>query len=319
MLMPKSIEKQQKFQEWYLKENALIREDEWNDAIKAIYSISKSKVLVNDEAIAERELSRILLSSLEKRLPTSPEEKIGIMFSGGIDSTLIAFLSKKLGRKPVCFSVGIEESEDLQWAEKVSFALKLELFTKIFTIDDFEKMLKEVVAVLGSGDAVKTGIGCVTYAAMQLALSKNIKVLFSGLGSEEVFAGYERHLNAFNEGRDVNQECLNGLYSMYERDLLRDARIAMHLGVQLRTPFLDKELIEFGMRIAPELKINTQKKKIILRKTALGFGIPEEIAFRKKRAAQYGSGFDRAIEKLAKLNSFRYKADYMKDVLSKIK
>ena len=38
---------------------------------------------------------------------------------------------------------------------------------------------------------------------------------------------------------------------------------------------------------------------------------PEEFAWRKKIAAQYGSGFDKAMEKLAKRNKFKTKKEYL--------
>ena len=65
------------------------------------------------------------------------------------------------------------------------------------------------------------------------------------------------------------------------------------------------------MKIHPKLKIDNDTKKIILRLLAINLGLKKEFAMRKKVAAQYGSNFDKAIEKLAKRNDFKIKGDYL--------
>ncbi len=69
-----------------------------------------------------------------------------------------------------------------------------------------------------------------------------MRVLFSGLGSEELFAGYERHLKS----SDINKECYNGLLNIYERDLYRDDVVTMFNNIELRVPFLDRDLISLA-------------------------------------------------------------------------
>ncbi|MCX6709701.1 MAG: asparagine synthase-related protein, partial [Candidatus Woesearchaeota archaeon] len=216
----------------------------------------------------------------------------------------------------LCFSVGAPGSEDLKWAKDVSYALNLPLYVKEFSIDDFSEALSDVVKILKTDDAVKASIGAVTYSALKLAKEHGVNMVFSGLGSEEIFAGYERHLKSLKWG-DVNAECRAGLHSMYKRDIMRDFPLAESLGMRIMTPFLDEEIIRFGMGLSPVLKINDSEKKIIVRKSALLMGIPEKIAGRKKRAAQYGSGFDKILKKLAKRKGFSFRKDYLADILKK--
>ena len=98
---------------------------------------------------------------------------------------------------------------------------------------------------------------------------------------------------------------------MWHRDLLRDFKIAKYLGLELKTPYMDLEVIKTAMNINPMYKIDKINKKIILREIAEDFGLDAEFAWRKKKAAQYGSKFDRAILKLAKKHGFKFKADYL--------
>ena len=56
------------------------------------------------------------------------------------------------------------------------------------------------------------------------------------------------------------------------------------------------------MGIPGERKLSTEHRKIILREIAEELGLPKEIAWRPKQAAQYGSGFDKVMEKTSQKN-----------------
>ena len=58
-------------------------------------------------------------------------------------------------------------------------------------------------------------------------------------------------------------------------------------------------------------KINEEIKKIILREIAEDLGLEKEFAFRSRRAGQYGSGFDKAIERLTRESNLKFKKDYI--------
>lgn len=258
------------------------------------------------------ELNKLIVRSIEKNLP---EEKFGILFSGGIDSTLIAFVAKKLGKKFTCYTTALEEpglkkAEDLESAEKVAKDLGFELKIIKLNLKEVEEYIKKTIKITGKTDVVTIGVGTTFLPACEQAKKEGIKIIFSGLGSEEIFAGYGRHEKA----NDINEECLEGLKSIKERDLDRDEAIAKHFGLELKIPFLDKELVDYALKIPGELKIKNEVKKFILRKAAIQIGIPENYAMRKKRAAQYGSRIDNAILKLTKKSGLKYKADYLKNL-----
>lgn len=251
-------------------------------------------------------LKESLLNAIKTRIPN---QKFGIMFSGGVDSSLIALICKQFGADFICYAVGIENSTDLVAAKKAAKLLDIKLVTKQYTLKQAEKIIQKVTKIVGT-DIVKVGVGAVVYACGELAKKDKINILFSGLGSEEIFAGYERH-----KVKDVNQECWNGLNAMWQRDLTRDYAIANKLNFEIETPFLDHELIKAAMNIPGNEKISNEYKKIPLRKLAVTLKLPIEIAWRKKQAAQYGSKFDRAILRLARKHGFKYKKDYLNNQL----
>lgn len=278
----------------------VLNEQTWKDNINSLKTI---KIPSNKEKIKAG-----LLNAVKKNIPN---QRFGILFSGGIDSTFIALVCKKLKKDFVCYCVGLENSEDIREAERVAEKLKLNLKTRIFTLDQAGKIIWKVTKILNEPNVVKVGVACVLYSAIELAKKNNIKYLFSGLGSEEIFAGYQRHELA----EDINEECWNGLFNMYERDLDRDIKISNKQGVKLLLPFLDKDVIINAMNLTADQKIKNHQNKYILRQIAMDLGLKKEFAMRKKRAAQYGSRFDRAILRLARRNGFKYKKDYLESLL----
>ena len=182
-------------------------------------------------------------------------------------------------------------------------------------------MIEDTIKILASYDIVWVSVGSVLYATAKLALNDNVKVLFGGLGTEEIFAGYQRHEESFknNDFEALHRECWSGLRNMWQRDLLRDFKIAKHLGIELRTPYMDEEVIKAAMSIHPMYKLDQEQKKIILREAAEEFGLDKEFARRKKKAAQYGSNFIKGIDKLAKKHGFQAKKEYLQSLANRFK
>jgi asparagine synthase (glutamine-hydrolysing) len=206
----------------------------------------------------------------------------------------------------------MESSKDLIAATAVAKEMNFKLVKKELLLQEIESLLKRVIKIIPLKDVVNVEVGIVALAAIELAKNNGEAALFSGLGSEEIFAGYQRHA----EAKDVNEECWNGLRNMWRRDLQRDFAIATATDMKILTPFLDEEVITTAMQLPPEWKINDKEKKIILREVAIELGIPEKFAFRKKSASQYGSSISKAVEKLARRDGFNYKKDYIDSLFS---
>jgi len=285
-----------------------LNKKEWEDLIS---SFSLKHILKDHKKIIS-ELNAIVNDVVRKNIPN---EKFGILFSGGVDSTTIAQVCKKSKKDFICYTAaldekGMKEAEDVTYSKKVAKKLKFKLKIRKIGLNETEVYIKKILKILKEPNVVKVGVALPFYVAFEMMKKDKINVAFSGLGSEELFAGYERHTKVM----DVNKECFNGLLNMYERDITRDVAISNALKIDLRVPFLDPEIIEYALRIPAELKLSKMQNKIIFREVAEQLGL-KEFSWRKKRAAQYGSKFDRAIEKLAKRNGFEYKKDYLESLL----
>ena len=294
-----------------VKEGRLIPQEMWVKFIAGMENSFDSLETNNERA--KRELAGAIVNAIKKRIAP----KFGILLSGGVDSSLVSFIAKQLKCNFTCYTVGIENSDDVAWAKKVAEEYGLNFKYKILSLDELETIVKNTIKILNDADIVKVSVGSVLYAAGKIALTDGNNILFGGIGSEEVFAGYQRHFDALqkNNFEALHRECWNGLRNMWERDLARDFAIAKNLGLELRAPFLDKELIKTAMSIHPMLKLGKENKKIILREAAEFIGLKKEFAWRKKQAAQYGSNFVNGIEKLAKRKGFKFKKDYLQSLL----
>ncbi len=275
------------------------------------YKIEKLKV---DYLNLKKKLAGYLINAISKRVP---DVKFGLLFSGGVDSSFIALILKELGLDfncYVCCVKGLGNSEDLGYAKKVSEKLNLKLKIVEVSLEELEKELPLICKLVESNNVTKIAVALPFYFACKAAKKGNIKVVLSGQGSEELFAGYERHLKS----SDINKESYNGLLNIYERDLYRDDVVSMYNNVELRVPFLDSKLISFALGIDSRYKINEKGNKVILREIAFDFGLDKEFAFRKRKAAQYGSNFLKAIEKLSKKNKCKNKSEYLNQFYNEV-
>jgi len=311
--------------EIFLDSGKLISKEEWEEKIdmirKKVESLQNNKNIKNHKKLKE-ELKKNILEAVKKRIPKS---HFGVFLSGGVDSSFISLLCKKNTNDFTCYNVGfkdgdMDEAPDFVEAKKVAGDLGLTLISKSYNIDEAEEIIKEVVEILPNQEVntdfvVKVGVASVVIAVDKIANSgeednnnnNEGKIFFSGLGSEEIFAGYKRH----EDSKDINEECWNGLKKMWGRDLVRDCTVGSKLGMDLRTPFLDENVIITAMQISDKEKIKEDVKKYVLREVAEELGLPKEFAWRKKLGAQYGSRFDKAILKLAKKENINYKRDYL--------
>ncbi|MHC1611311.1 MAG: diphthine--ammonia ligase [Candidatus Methanospirareceae archaeon] len=287
-----------------------IREDRLSLEKRDFFSVVP-EITDGREGIKEEVLT-LLRASILRRIPEG--EKFGVLFSGGLDSTLIAYLCKDLGADFVCYTVavddpGMEEAEDLTYAKSIAADLGLALRVKKIGVEEVERYLKEVLPLIDDTDTVKISVAVPLYAGCEMAREDGIKTVLYGLGAEELFAGYERHKRVKKD--DLNRACLSGLLEMYERDLYRDCMVAKAHGISLRAPFLATDLVDYALKIPAAYKLTETANKAILREIARDLGLTR-VAGRRKRAVQYGANVVKGIEKLAKRRGYRYKRDYLR-------
>ncbi len=245
-----------------------------------------------------KDLKKYIEKAVEKR--TKGLKEVALLFSGGVDSTLLyVLLSEHV--KVKAYTAGFPDSQDVAFAKRASEEMGIDLVVEELDLKQVEGELPYLVKQLETTNVMKIGVAFPFYIASKKAREDGIKVIFSGLGTEELFAGYERHIEAYKQGgwEGLNQAMWDGLETMWDRDLYRDDLATMANSVELRLPFLDLDVVKEAMSLHPSLKLGEMKKQV-LRQIAKEEGVPDFIVNRPKKAAQYGSGVDKAIRKLAK-------------------
>ncbi len=250
---------------------------------------------VCDETIASKALCEAIQRAVEKRRYTP----CAVAFSGGLDSSLIAALCPDAE----LYSVGMAGSHDISQTEKAAKLLGLsdKLHLHELTTDEVESALPAVIRAVESNDPLKVSIAVPLFFASGDARNGGIRVMLSGQGADELFAGYKRY-ESMNPA-ELELALRKDLDNISENNLERDDAVTMANGVEIRVPYLDREVVELALRTAPELKIHNGIRKYILRQAAKKF-LPDELVFKEKKAAQYSSGVHSALVKLARKNGF---------------
>ncbi len=188
-------------------------------------------------AEAAKTLQVLLEQSIQRRVNGLRE--VAVAFSGGLDSSLVAFLANKCGVKVSLLHVSLENQTETEEAVKAADELGLPLQINFFKDSDVEQVLPRVVELIEEPDPVKASIGVPFYWVAEIAAEAGFKVLLAGQGADELFGGYQRYIDEFcKEGNDkVRQTMFNDVVRIHESNLERDLKITSFHDVELRMPF----------------------------------------------------------------------------------
>ena len=236
---------------------------------------------------AARILAELLERAVEKRMADGAPE--GLLLSGGLDSSIIACLAKKCRPDLKTFTVGLGDGEDREHAREVARYLGTKHHEYIYSEREIIEALPQVIYHLESfeEDCVRGAVA--NYFASRLAAGHTGCVL-TGEGSDEFLGGYHELKMAKDEAE--LQRMMDRLIAVaYNTGLQRlDRMMAVH-SLEFRTPFLDRAVTDFCLKIPAKWKVygREQVEKWILRRAFSG-RLPEDIVWRSKRAFAAGAG-----------------------------
>lgn len=252
-------------------------------------------------------LKELLELALKRNLGNSRSEKLGFLFSGGVDSSLVIKLAEDLGFRGKLLTLAAKTSKDVAYTEQAPSFLLSEYLPIPVELPDVSATLPLAKNILTETGIEKSIMQLSLTTAMILCARKasqlGITALITGQGSDELFAGYAKYRRV--EPKALPEILEGEIRRLQKVDLKRDATVADHYHLRLITPFTDTIIINFADELPIERKINPEQNKIIVRDLASLIGVPLNICRRPKKAFQYSSGLQTLVQKV--LNADRKK------------
>ena len=251
--------------------------------LNKIQTVDKDKLTETTTKLREK-----LTEAVERRLMS--DVPLGVLLSGGLDSSLTSAIANKYTEQQLkSFCVGMEGGSDLPAARKAAESIGTDHYEYIFTPEEVMEVLPEVIYYLESFEPSVVRTAIPTYFVSRLA-AKEVKVVLSGSGSDEIFSGYSYYKD-INNTEKLHEELLDSIRSLHNLNLMRLDRMTMAHSIEGRVPFLDLEFVEYAASISPQVKLHgrDQIEKWILRKAFTDY-LPEDILWREKERFASGCG-----------------------------
>lgn len=237
---------------------------------------------------AKQTVKDLLIEATERRMKDNAVT--GVLLSGGLDSSLIAWMAHEIKPDIECFTVSMEEGQDLPLAKDVTDYLGVKHHILMFG----EKEINEILPLAIHHQEMYEE-SCVHGAIANFLAGRFIKgkanCVLTGEGADEFFAGYD---GQYKQGRNPEELAyiIDSLINVaHNTALQRLDRLNAANSFESRTPFLDARVMDFALKIPLEHKIvdKEQTGKWVVRHAFEGC-LPEHIIYQTKRFFAQGSG-----------------------------
>jgi asparagine synthase (glutamine-hydrolysing) len=261
----------------------------------AYYEVACVTQDFKEELDASNAIRSTLTDAVHTRLMA--DVPVGISLSGGLDSSIIAMLANQNTENLYSFAVGMEGSEDLKAARKMANILKTRHHERIYTEEEMLNALPNVIYHLESFDPALVRSAIPNYFLAELA-SKYVKVILTGEGADEIYAGYD-YLRNYESPEMLQKEMEDITVSLHNTNLQRADRVAMAFGLEARVPFLDVDCVTLGLGLPSKWKIHRNKPAKFLLRHTFSKDLPDEITNRPKQKFSKGAGSSNIFGQIA--------------------
>ncbi len=221
----------------------------------------------------------------------------GILFSAGLDTSVLAAIASSHGRRLQAVMVSVEEGTGLDepFARLMVERLGLDLEILRPSLKELMDRMPELIRLLRTFDPMELRNSIVTHVAMEAASKRGLSTVLTGDAADELFAGYSFMFNMSAEQLPSYIRHLNDIMHFTSQV------IGLSLGMGVDSPYLSPAIRDFALSLGYEDVVGDDQgqrfgKKIL--REAFSSLLPREIAWRLKTPIEYGSG-STALKQLA--------------------
>ena len=231
------------------------------------------------------------------------ERPIACLLSGGLDSSLITALVNDFCKKNnqeyrlETYSIGLKGSVDLKYAKIAADYMQTTHTEIIVTEEEMFDAIESVIYSIESYDTTTVRASIGNYLlGKYISKNSDAKVIFNGDGSDELCGGY-LYMNNCPDIIEFDKETRRLLTDIHLFDVLRSDKCISSHGLEPRTPFLDRDFVNFYLSIPADIRKQPKCEKFLLR-SSFDFTnfqnlegkqiLPNEILWRRKEAFSDG-------------------------------
>jgi len=240
------------------------------------------------------DLTGELLSSLDASVKeTAAGNKIAVAFSGGLDSGIIAALSKKY-TDVTLYTVGIADAYDVKAAEEMAKIMEIRWNHIEINENYLEKELPNMIRITGTVNPITLSFEVPLYFVLKYSDESTV---LSGQGADELFGGFSKYVGMGEE--QFSDALKDDMAQLINITLAHENAVASHFGKKAVYPYLNEKVVNVVNKIGVNGVSEGEVRKPLLRDVAKAIGQPE-LAEKPKKAAQYGSGTMVTLRSMAK-------------------
>jgi asparagine synthase (glutamine-hydrolysing) len=261
---------------------------------------------------AQDQLRTLLHNSVKKMVKTNLP--VAVFVSGGVDSAIILHLAQTLHPNITAISVGLTGSPDLSAAKELCSLMGVKHIWEEYAELNLEEIYETVVYHLESFEPNLVRASIFTWLMSRLARRHGFRIALAGEGSDELFGGYADFAEIEDEAQ-LQSELRGFFKDLHQTQLLRWDKIGMAFAVEVRYPFMDRNVVEFAWNLPINLKVRFQATggitKYLLR-TSYHDLLPQHIAYREKIPMDEGAcGSKLILEQLIHSHVSKFEDSYI--------
>ena len=249
-------------------------------------------------------MNKQLLDEMENAVKeTIPDKRIGVAFSGGVDSTLLAKLVKDMGYDVHLLTIGFQDSHDINFAKEVNQILNFPHSISEIDPEKFKGVSKKINQIIKSDNLSWNENSIAFHYVAELAQKNNLKTVVTANGIDELFCGYNSYREAIEKGEGEVTKMMDEKLKNEGEMMIAINQVTAEFDVKMVQPFLSSSFVDYSKKIPVSEKIHgpdDMQRKHPIRELAMDYGVPEVAAKKQKKALQYGSQIHKSLLKSRK-------------------